>query len=98
LGLKASGIPLSEMRPVDVVRIISPRRLLIIGGSADTVVPEFMTKALYAASGEGASLWIVPSAGHGGYLHAAPAEYPIRIVKFFAEGLLSHKPNDLPVS
>jgi len=94
LGLRASGMPLNEMRPVDVVRLISPRKLLIIGGNADTVIPEFMTQALYAAAGDGASLWIVPGARHGGYLHAAPAEYSIRVVDFFAEGLLGYKSND----
>jgi len=61
---------------------------MIIGGSVDPVIPEFMTRELHSAADANASLWIVQGAGHGGYLRAAPAEYPIRIVKFFSDGLL----------
>ena len=89
VGLKASGMATSEMRPIDVIPTIYPRKMLIIGGSMDTVVPEFMTRALHAAAGTSASLWIVQGAGHGGYLQASPAEYPERIIGFFTEQLLA---------
>jgi len=88
LGIWKSGIDVNELRPVDVVRRISPRKLLIIGGGNDPIVPEFMTRELYAAAHQPVSLWVVDGAQHGGYANVS-AEYGNRLTEFF-DGALLH--------
>jgi dipeptidyl aminopeptidase/acylaminoacyl peptidase len=86
-ALHAYGIRHEEQRPIDVIGQISPRPLQMIGGSNDQVIPDYMTRALYAAARSPKSLWIVPGANHGGYAAVAPVEYPARVIKFFTENL-----------
>ncbi len=82
-----SGMPVDEMLPQNVVAAIAPRPLLILGGDADLVVPQFMTRELYASAREPKTLWIVHGAGHGGYAETVPQEYGTRLVDFFARTL-----------
>jgi dipeptidyl aminopeptidase/acylaminoacyl peptidase len=77
------GMDLRAMRPADAVPSISPRPVLIIGGSRDTVVPAWMVQKLFDAAREPKQLWIVPGAEHGGYDRIAPDEYRRRIGEFF---------------
>ncbi len=88
LALRNSGMPVTELRPVDVVRDISPRPLFVIGGDADSIVPPFMTRALYEAAQNPKSLWMVPGADHGGYARVAGDEYGSRLVQFFTDNLI----------
>lgn len=88
LALRRSGMPTAELRPVDVVGEIAPRPLAVIRGEADDTVPEFMTRAIYAAARAPKSLWIIPGAKHGGYAQAAPDAYPSWLVRFFTTNLL----------
>lgn len=93
LGLLHSHMPIRELRPIDVIKRISPRRLLLIGGDEDTVVPAYMVRELYKASQSPVSLWIVKGATHGGYLQAAPSQYPLRLTQFFESSLLHNNPD-----
>jgi dipeptidyl aminopeptidase/acylaminoacyl peptidase len=77
------GMDLLGMRPADAVRSISPRPVLVIGGSKDTAVPSWMVQELFDAAREPKELWVIPEAEHGGYDRAAPEEYPRRIGGFF---------------
>jgi uncharacterized protein len=88
LALRNSGMPVTELRPIDVVHDISPRPLFVIGGDADKTVPPFMTRALYEAARNPKFLWTVPGAGHGGYARAAGDEYGSRLVRFFTDTLI----------
>lgn len=62
---------------------IGPRAALFISGDLDTVVPSGSSPRLYAVATEPKELWIIPGAGHGNYVSAAPDAYPRRLVAFF---------------
>jgi uncharacterized protein len=80
------GMRYWENRSEDVIARISPRPLLLIGGTADRVVPPWMTERLYRAAREPKSLWLVPGADHGQYAAVAPVEYERRLVQLFSMG------------
>jgi dipeptidyl aminopeptidase/acylaminoacyl peptidase len=88
LALRRFGMPTTDLRPIDEVGEIAPRPLALLRGSADDIVPEYMTRALYAAAREPKSLWIIPGAKHGGYAQVAPGEYRSRLVQFFSDNLV----------
>lgn len=81
------GLPADNRQPIDCISDISPRPLLMIRGVNDRVVPEAATTALYARARAPKDLWRVPSAGHGGYLEAAPHAYPEHLIGFFDRAL-----------
>lgn len=78
------GMRYWERRSVDIIGEISPRPVLLIAGTADSVVPPTITEKLYRSAREPKSLWLVPGADHGGYATVAPAEYERRLVEFFS--------------
>jgi dipeptidyl aminopeptidase/acylaminoacyl peptidase len=82
LALHLTGLDLHNVRPIDHVREISPRPLLMITGSRDDDTPVPVMEELYAMAGEPKQLWIVPGADHGGYFSTAPAEYEARVIAF----------------
>jgi len=84
LGVRVGGMNMAELLPIDVVREIAPRPVLIISGSADDLVPPWMAQELYAAAAEPKLFLSVPGAGHGNYAQAAPGTYPPALVRFFS--------------
>lgn len=87
LALKLGGMPVDELVPQQIIGRIAPRPLMLVAGQKDELVPNWMTRKLYAAAGDPKRLLIVPNAGHGGYAEADPIGYPARLVTFF-EALL----------
>jgi pimeloyl-ACP methyl ester carboxylesterase len=83
LAMHNSGMPIAELRPVDVVHELAPRALFVIGGDADQTVPPCMAQALFDAARDPKLLWMVPGATHGGQLRAAGDAYGLRLVEFF---------------
>lgn len=73
-----------RLAPAARIGAFAPRPLLIMGGSADTEVPEALVRALFEAAGEPKTLWIVPGAGHEHYSSRIPKEYGDRLRRFFA--------------
>src|SRR5205823_6606771 len=55
-----------RLRPVDVIREISPRPVLITHGEADDIVPVQHASLLFQAAEEPKEVWIAPGAGHVG--------------------------------
>jgi uncharacterized protein len=53
-ALLASGMPVRDLPPKEVIRNIAPRAVFIVGGTLDEVVPQYMAEQLYrsAAAGE----------------------------------------------
>lgn len=84
LGLRVGGMNPEELVPIELVKDIAPRALLIISGSNDELVPPWMAKALFAAADEPKTFLSVPGAGHGSYDEAAPSAYLPALVQFFS--------------
>lgn len=72
----------ADMRPEASIGEISPRPVLIVFGEFESA---FSAESLLNEAGEPKELWTVPGAGHGGYIYAAPDEYPNRMAEFFLE-------------
>jgi alpha-beta hydrolase superfamily lysophospholipase len=83
--MRQAGIGLDRVRPVDVLCAISPRRVLLIYGSADAFVPPGTAQAMQEAACGSADLWIVPGATHQNFTEAVPAEYAARLLDFFGQ-------------
>jgi dipeptidyl aminopeptidase/acylaminoacyl peptidase len=86
--VRRAGVDLSNVRPVDHLREIAPRPLLMISGGLDTDTPPPVMRRLFAAASEPKELWFLEKAWHGGYLEVAPAEYEARVVGFLDRALL----------
>jgi dipeptidyl aminopeptidase/acylaminoacyl peptidase len=84
---RAAGFDDHDQRPIDVIGRIAPRPLLVVQGTEDGLVAPTMAGELYAAAGEPRELWLVPGAGHGNYLEAAPVLWPERLRGFFLKSL-----------
>lgn len=72
-GERESKVDLKAVRPIDDVAMITPRPLLLIHGREDPHLPVSQSERLFAAAGDPKQLVIIPGAGHGGYVDAAPA-------------------------
>jgi dipeptidyl aminopeptidase/acylaminoacyl peptidase len=86
-AVRHSGLLDPELAPERLIGRIAPRPLLLIGGTLDTEIPPAMVQQLFAAAHDPKTLWIVPSAQHGEYAAAAPAEYRRRVLAFFTAAL-----------
>jgi len=82
-----AGVDMSTARAVDAVRQISPCPVLIIHGAQDGLILVQNAQRLYAAAREPKQLYILPNAGHGGFMQAAPQEYPQRLITFLDQSL-----------
>lgn len=81
------GYRFGAVRPIDAVAAISPRPLLLIHGSADSLIPVSHAHALYAAAREPKARWILEGAEHCGAYFANRAGYIERVAGFFAQHL-----------
>lgn len=73
-----------SLKPRDMVALIAPRPILFVIGDQDPTVPLSMARRVFDYAKEPKELLTVRGAGHGGYANASPAEYPSRLVRFFA--------------
>ncbi len=73
--------------PVHRIADITPRPLLIIHGTEDSLIPPSEANALYAAARAPKDLWMVPGASHAMAVDVAPEEYGRRVVDFFGRWL-----------
>lgn len=82
-GYELSGVDVDAVSPVVQLHRISPRPVLLLSGGLDTDTPPSVMDRVMGACGEPSELWKLPSAGHGGYLQAAPEEYERRVMGFW---------------
>jgi pimeloyl-ACP methyl ester carboxylesterase len=82
LAQRFAGGDLSEARPVRWMRKVDGRKVLVIHGDRDRVVPVQDAYALWAARPE-CDLWIVRGARHGGCYARDPEAYLDRVIAFF---------------
>ncbi|MDE1976307.1 MAG: alpha/beta fold hydrolase [Elusimicrobia bacterium] len=87
LRLRA-GLAVGRQSPINSIARISPKPLLVIGGTADTLMPESGVRQLYAAAGEPKQLWIISGAAHGKCHETAGLAYERRVIGFFEKNLL----------
>ena len=81
-----------QLRPVDAIRAISPRPLLITHGGADEIVPAQHALLLFQAAEEPKELWIVPDVGHVGARDTNPDGYFARVEGFLRQALADPLP------
>ena len=80
-----TGIDPAQISSVTDIGRIGPRPLLLIYGENEA--ERGGAELLYNAAQQPKELWIVPGAGHGGYIGVAPQEYERRVVTFFDKAL-----------
>ena len=87
LALRMSGMPLDDL-PKNIIGMIAPRPVFILGGDLDQTVPDYMARQLFLRAGNPKDFWIIPGAHHGDYDTVAPREYRRRLTNFFERALL----------
>lgn len=75
--------------PVDAVKNLPPRPLLVIHGIEDNIVPVALGRELYAAAQEPKELWLVPGATHFTPWRVVPDEFERRVDAFFTAAIAS---------
>jgi len=83
-----TGLNLDLVRPVDDISRISPRPVLIIQSTNDTMVPLDSALRFFENAGEPKELWIKDKALHLGMYNLYPEEYTEKVITFFDEYLL----------
>jgi len=86
LAFKLGGASLDDS-PLTLIGRIAPRPVLVVAGDRDGSVPLWMERELYQAAAQPKRLYVVQSAGHGGYTEADRAFAPM-LVSFFTKSLL----------
>lgn len=81
------GYTFEEVRPLDAIRNISPRPLLLVHGDADSVIPVEHAHKMFEVAREPKELWIVPGAEHCGAYFDNRAFYVKRAAEFFEQYL-----------
>lgn len=69
-GEREAGIRISDVRPVDDIARLSPRPVLIMHGTADTLIHYSNGQRLYDAAGEPRTLYLIEDGWHGGLISA----------------------------
>jgi uncharacterized protein len=81
-----TGVDLDDLRPVEAMRGLSGRPVLLIHGSADDVVLPADAEALAAANAN-AELWRIAGAAHGATVAPGGATTSERVAQFFERAL-----------
>lgn len=78
---------LHAVRPIDKVKRIAPRPILIIHGEKDGLIPLSSAQQIYAYACEPKSFWMVQGADHCGAYFADRKAYMEKVTAFFLEAL-----------
>lgn len=73
--------------PIDALRGLPPRPLLVIHGEEDRIVPATLGRELYEAASEPKQLWLVPKVTHFSAWHSVPDEFEQRLDRFFRKAI-----------
>jgi uncharacterized protein len=87
-----TGVDPDALSPVTAIARIPPRPIFLVYGSIEVSLEgasEELAAAKAADPNTDAHLWMVPGAGHGGYIGAAPDDYEHYVVAFYDCALLS---------
>jgi dienelactone hydrolase len=90
-----AGVDASMLVPIQAIKYIPPRPIFLVYGSSEPSLPGAREQLATARSAVSSpddiiELWIVPGAGHGGYLAAVGAdEYTRHVLPFYHCALLN---------
>lgn len=87
MAARYGGMNLDRLRPIDIIASVEPRPVLLVAGSADTIVPPTMSIALFNAAREPKELYLVQGGSHGRYHETEGPAYEQRVVAFFDAAL-----------
>jgi len=87
-GQQEAGIDIRQVRPIDDIATLSPRPVLLVHGELDDLIPVVNAHQLYEAAHEPKELYLIPNAGHGGFIEAAGEAYARKITEFFNNSLV----------
>lgn len=88
LAERMVGVDVGAMRTLDVLKASAPRPVFVISGTADTLIPVSMPKALFQAAHEPKELWLVEGANHGNVRDtASSAVFDARVSMFLNKAL-----------
>lgn len=79
------GMKVSDVDSARDVAAVSPRPVLIIHGTADSLFPPDHALKMYAAAKDPKTLWLIEGLGHSSPITDHEAEYRERVVTFFEE-------------
>jgi fermentation-respiration switch protein FrsA (DUF1100 family) len=81
------GYRFGAVRPIEAIAAISPRPLLLIHGSADSLIPVSHAHELFTTAHEPKQRWIIEGAEHCGGYFADRVGYVGRVAEFFRQYL-----------
>ena len=87
LKIRVGEPRVDEYSPLNFIKRIAPRPLLMIGGGDDRLMLESDVRELFDAAGDPKQLWIIPGATHGKCHETGGLEYETRIAGFFSRNL-----------
>jgi uncharacterized protein len=90
IGENETGGDVDAVRPVDEICSISPRPVLLIYGSADSLISPETADVMSAATCDPKQVWIIEGGGHTDTITLLPAEYENRVISFFDDALLGN--------
>ena len=85
------GYRFGSVRPIEAVAAVSPRPLLLIHGSGDSLIPVSHAHQLFEVAREPKELWIIPDVEHCGGYFADRRAYVARVTEFFQRYLDNHR-------
>ncbi len=91
LAERMIGQAMAPIAPVDRVRDLAPRPLLLLAGGRDGIVPAEAARRIQAAAGSNAELWFEPEVGHLEFPSKVDG-YGERVVAFFSTHLPASPP------
>ncbi len=83
------GYRINRVRPIDAVRNLAPRPLLVVHGTADSLIPVSHGQRVFDAAGQPKELWLCEGADHCGIYFQDRSAYVARMRTFFDQYLLS---------
>lgn len=87
IGERRFGYRLHNVRPIEAAPQLAPRPLLLIHGTADSLIPVEHGKRVFEAAGEPKELWLYPGVDHCGAYFADRPGYVARVTTFFDQYL-----------
>jgi pimeloyl-ACP methyl ester carboxylesterase len=82
LNIKVGNKPTKRCQAMHIIHKVSPRPILLMHGTYDSVIPHEHSQALFERAKEPKELWVVPGAFHCGIYDAFPKEFEARVLGF----------------